>query len=240
MGAMEGQSRRVRVTLRCCREDLGRPVPDLGVEMVPDHPVVREVRRIRDSAPEGLRRIASIASPPVFKVRVSRWRGAVWIDEGLGIVWLLATSWREEGSRSDAYEVFERLHRDGRLLPDDADHLRDRAETAARFLRELPAQVESSLAFARKHPDRDLEGNLGETIPIRLCVEREPALDALWLAVCGQDVYGDHLRPELRNVIFATYERYAGPGEWEPVYVWRDGRSLQRYECARFGLTENV
>ncbi|MFZ0187082.1 MAG: hypothetical protein WAL72_09070 [Streptosporangiaceae bacterium] len=46
-------------------------------------------------------RIAAIDDEVLFKVKVQRWRGAVWVDAGIS--WLVAAGQREEGSPDDFY-----------------------------------------------------------------------------------------------------------------------------------------
>lgn len=94
----------------------------------------------------------------LFKVKVQRWRGAVWVDAG--IPWLIAAGQREEGSPDDFYASLAATGKAARaryntehspplttatytgdLLPDRADELRWRAEAAARTERRLRAVV---------------------------------------------------------------------------------------------------
>jgi hypothetical protein len=107
-------------------------------------------------------RIAAIDDEMFFKVKIQRWRGAVWTDHPSADVqvWLVAAGWREDGATTDFYAALaagakaarsrhnagnaQSLTSDtysGHLLPDDNDRARHRAESAARFERTLAATV---------------------------------------------------------------------------------------------------
>jgi hypothetical protein len=129
------RTRRTRVTLRCLREDLKLELPPVEVDLGElDHPLMAEARRLAPAAPRGQKRILSIKHPLVYRLRHGRWRGATWLETDAARFWLCAGAYREQGSGEDAYEVFEELHRAGRLLPDDDDRLRDVLERKARII----------------------------------------------------------------------------------------------------------
>ncbi|MGQ4330784.1 hypothetical protein [Streptomyces hayashii] len=106
----------------------------------------------------GHERIRSIDDEVLFKVKIQRWRGAVWTDEDLP--WLIAAGQREDGSPDDFYSALEttaraaRAHHNannrqalstktyvGHLLPDQSDRDRHQLETGARLVRDLAAAV---------------------------------------------------------------------------------------------------
>ncbi len=148
-----------RPTLRCLREDLGLAVPhaDTLLEET-SHPLLAKVteRFADDQTPQ--ERIAAIDDQVLFKVKVQRWRGAVWVDAG--IPWLVAAGQREEGSPDDFHASLAARGKTARarynaehspslttathtgdLLPTRDDELRWRAEAAARTERRLRAVV---------------------------------------------------------------------------------------------------
>jgi hypothetical protein len=148
-----------RPTLRCMREDLALPVPavDTPLDEVA-HPLVsKAAERFADSqTPQ--ERIAAIDDQALFKVKVQRWRGAVWVDAG--VPWLVAAGRREEGSPDDFYASLAARGKaakarynsenspsltsstyTGYLLPGEEDDLRWRAEAAARTERRLKTIV---------------------------------------------------------------------------------------------------
>ncbi|MET7324667.1 hypothetical protein [Streptomyces sp. NPDC005549] len=57
-------------------------------------------------------RIRSIDDEILFKIKVQRWRGAVWTDEDLP--WLVAAGQREDGSPDDFYSALETTARAAR------------------------------------------------------------------------------------------------------------------------------
>ena len=157
-------SRRVRPTLRCLREDLGQALPhaDTPLDEV-SHPLLAKAAEqfADDQTPH--ERIASIDDQVLFKVKVQRWRGAVWTGDN-AIPWLIAAGQREDGSTDDFYASLAALGKTARsqynaahtppltsatytgdLLPGREDELRWRAEEAVRTERRLGAMVISLL-----------------------------------------------------------------------------------------------
>ena len=133
-------SRRARPTIRCLTEDLGFEVPGLDVGMGDiEDGWLDELRRIAPASRQGQKRILAIAQPMVYRLRVGSFRGATWVDEGNGIVWLCAVHRREQDFDDDACAWFAGLHANGRLLPSQDDRLRDRAEAVIRLQRGLTA-----------------------------------------------------------------------------------------------------
>jgi len=93
----------VRPTVRCVREDLG--YPKLPPATLPldrlDAPVLRKAQEVCRTDPPSTGRIASIDDRVLWKVKIERWRGAVWCD--LPRRWLVAAGRREAGSPDDFY-----------------------------------------------------------------------------------------------------------------------------------------
>lgn len=150
---------RARPTLRCLREDLGLPVPraDTPLDEV-SHPLLEKAteRFADDQTPQ--ERISSIDDQVLLKVKVQRWRGAVWVDANQP--WLVMAGHRQEGSPEDFYAALAAHAQAARarynaehtpplasatytayLLPGDEDELRWRAEAAVRAERRLQAIV---------------------------------------------------------------------------------------------------
>ncbi|MEU4227968.1 hypothetical protein AB0F17_27075 [Nonomuraea sp. NPDC026600] len=150
---------RVRPTIRALREDLSIPLPpaDDPLDEI-DHPLLAKAsERFAD---EGTRheRIRAIDDQILFKVKIQRWRGAVWTEQTLP--WLIAAGLREEGSGDDFYAGLERdavaararynaAHTKplsssayvGWLLPGKDDYERYQLEAATRLRRRLDAIV---------------------------------------------------------------------------------------------------
>src|SRR6266702_4298632 len=168
-GAMS-DSRRARPTIRCLTEDLGLALPWLDTDLGEvEDPWLGELRRLAPVSPQGQKRVLSIGSPLVYRLRFSAERGVTWVDEDHGVVWLCAVHRRQEGSGDDAYAWFAKLHADGKLLPSGDDRLRDRAEAVIRLLNSL------------------CDGRLGEARPARagfeLGVRAEQLIPAAGAAV---------------------------------------------------------
>jgi len=146
---------RVRPTMRCLREDLEVAVPTANTPLEEiSHPLLAKAAEYfaDDQAPR--ERIVSIDDRVLFKVKVQRWRGAVWVDDE--VPWLVAAGQREEGSHEDFYASLTSRAKTararynvehsppltsttytGNLLPGREDELRWRAEAAVRVERQL-------------------------------------------------------------------------------------------------------
>jgi hypothetical protein len=168
--------RRARPTLRCLREDLALPLPRVSTPLEEiAHPLLAKAaeRFIGEQAPH--ERIAAIDDQVLFKVKVQRWRGAVWLDDG-ETAWLVAAGQREEGSPDDFYASLAARGKAARarynaehspplatathtadLLPGREDELRWLAEAAARTERRLRtivhALVRKSLLDGDEHAE---------------------------------------------------------------------------------------
>lgn len=154
---------RARPTLRCLRTDLNLAVPpvDQPLDEI-DHPLLAKANQHFADTAVSRERIAAIDDMVLFKVKVRRWRGAVWADEPTTAIrfWLVAGGIREDGAATDFYAALANAAKQARvryntkhvrplktechtawLLPDDADRQRYRAESAARFERKLAQAV---------------------------------------------------------------------------------------------------
>lgn len=162
-----------RPTLRCLVEDLGLPLPAVTLPLDEiDHPLLGKAAAQFSDTETKDERIRSIDDAVLFKVKVQRWRGAVWVDADLP--WLVAAGQREDGSSDDFYAALEAggkaararynaAHPDGlktstsssHLLPTRADHIRYRAEAGVRFARRLRATIQelvkATLRDGREH-----------------------------------------------------------------------------------------
>lgn len=101
-----------RPTLRTLREDLKLPLPSARKPLDElDHPLLVKARELFRDDETGHERIRSIDDEILFKVKVQRWRGAVWTDKDLDLdldlPWLIAAGQREDGSLGDFYSALE-------------------------------------------------------------------------------------------------------------------------------------
>jgi hypothetical protein len=89
--------RPARPTLRCLRDDLRVPLPPVSHPLDEvDHPLLRKAGEQFADAGIPHERIVAIDDQVLFKVKVQRWRGAVWVEPDQP--WLVAAGRREDGS----------------------------------------------------------------------------------------------------------------------------------------------
>jgi hypothetical protein len=151
-----------RPTLRCLRDDLKLAVPPVGQPLdAIDHPLLAKTSEQFADLTTSRTRIAAIDDNILFKVKVGRYRGAVWVGSDPQLPWLVAGGWREAGSDDDFYDGLEASatqaklrynanHKPtlttktytARLLPDAEDRDRYEAEAGMRQVRALRAIVE--------------------------------------------------------------------------------------------------
>jgi hypothetical protein len=161
--------RAVRPTVRCLREDLGYaklPPAVLPLDRL-DLPVLRKAQEVCRTDPPATGRITSIDDQVLWKVKIERWRGAIWCD--LPRRWLVAAGRREAGSPDDFYaDLAEKGRRwraehnrvgtppvitgtlVSRLLPTADDQDRIRLEQAVAAVDELRAVVRDLVAEAAR------------------------------------------------------------------------------------------
>ena len=137
-----------------------------------DHPVLRKANDRFADENATHERIVEIDDQVLFKVKVQRWRGAVWTDPKLA--WLVAAGLQEAGSVDDFYAALAATGRaartrynaahptslttethTGQLLPHEEDRQRLHAEAGVRFDRRLHhavfTLVRASLRDGREH-----------------------------------------------------------------------------------------
>jgi hypothetical protein len=153
----------VRPTVRCLREDLKLPVPPARIPLDEiDHPLLRKAAEQFAAGDTPHERIRAIDDVVLFKVKTSRWRGAVYSDDPEAEVkdWLVAAGTREEGSADDFYAALYSDARSARqrynaehdkalttdtrtahLLPGPDDRDRYLIEAATRLARRLNIAV---------------------------------------------------------------------------------------------------
>ncbi|WP_409475122.1 hypothetical protein [Streptomyces sp. HC307] len=148
-----------RPTLRTLREDLKLPLPTARQPLDEiDHPILAKARDQFAEDETGHERIRSIDTEVLFKVKVQRWRGAVWTEQDLP--WLVAAGQREDGSGDDFYAALEadakaaraRYNSEhsrplpgktyvGHLLPTQDDYDRYQLEAGTRLVRRLASVI---------------------------------------------------------------------------------------------------
>jgi hypothetical protein len=230
--------RQTRVTLRCLVDDLELDLPTLDVDLGGlDHPLLAETRRVTPTSPQGQKRILAIAHPLVYRLRHGRWRGATWLESEAARFWLLAGAQRAEGSQDDAYEVFESLHRAGKLLPTGDDRRRHDLERNARVLEAARSDIPLALEDAAAQRGEDVAITLGELVDARLLVSDDG--DEVWVAIARRTTDNTFVREPLRDLLFAIAMEAAGAEVTEPRADWPSG-ALKWFEAARLGLRDPV
>ncbi len=110
---------RVRPTLRVLRDDLKLPLPSARTPLdAISHPLLDKAAEQFADPGTTHERIRAIDDVVLFKVKVQRWRGAVWTD-GPDVevpTWLVAAGVREDGSGDDFYTVLESSGKAARAL----------------------------------------------------------------------------------------------------------------------------
>jgi hypothetical protein len=210
-------------------------MPGLDVDLADvDHPLLAECCRLAPVSPAGQKRILSIARPLVYRLRVSDYRGATWMDQGHAVLWLCGARRRQEGSEEDAYAWFSALDERGELLPNDDDMIRYRAEGALRVYKLLQSEL-------FKHADDALAGegsermiDLGGMLPCRLLI-RGRGVREIWCALSLRSCDGSFVKEELRDVLFADLGQHLGAEICEPRYDWPIGQ-LNLFEAVRLFL----
>jgi hypothetical protein len=229
-------NRRARPTIRCLTEDLGLDLPGLDVDLGEvDHPWLDELRRTAPTSPSGQKRVLAIDRPLIYRLRVSSSRGATWVDEEHGIVWLCAARRREEGADDDAFAWFAELHAKGDLLPARDDRIRDLAEAAVRLHRGLTAELLELADDALSDDGTELMADLGGRIPCRVLVRSGGGVHEIWCALSTRTKEGAHIRNQLRDILFAELENHFPDAIFEVRNDWPTGR-LDWWEAVRMGL----
>lgn len=93
----------VRPTVRCVKDDLGFQKLPPATEPLDrlDHPALKKAHDVCRDDPPTSERIVSVDDEVLWKVKIARWRGAVWCPAPER--WLVAAGIREAGSPDDFY-----------------------------------------------------------------------------------------------------------------------------------------
>ena len=229
-------ARRARPTIRCLNEDLGLELPGLDIDLEDlAHPFMDELRRVAPTSPDGQKRILSIDSPLVYRIRVSSERGATWVDEQTNVVWLCAAHRREDDSDDDAFVWFSKLHVSGRLLPDDDDRLRDAAEAVLRLFRDLEEDLHRAADRALGDKGTELRVDLGDYLPCRLLVVEDNGVEEIWCAISVRATDGAFPTERLRELLFASLGEYLSAGDFEARTDWPSG-DVEWFEVVRLWM----
>lgn len=163
---MSKVSSAARPTLRCLREDLlddwddaghARSVRQGDLDATPpfpllNHPVVRHLTATFSGGDGDVLResISGLTDPMWWKLKTSRWRGAVYVDDD-GQAWLCAAGLRREREATDFYKAFSAAIKAGgpaRFLPNDEDRRRLKRELVDQALSEWERAVHEATISA--------------------------------------------------------------------------------------------
>jgi hypothetical protein len=168
-----------RPTLRRLTEDLHSPIPPVEQPLDElDHPLLVKARDQFADTTTAHERIRAIDDQVLFKIKIQRWRGAVWPDQQ-DLPWVVAAGTREDGSPDDFYAALAKQAQAARtrynsshskpltsdtyvaqFLPGTDDVKRYRLEAGARLLRLLTRMVRD-LTVATLRDGREHSAELG-------------------------------------------------------------------------------
>lgn len=151
------------------------------------------------------------------------------------MVWLCAVRRREDGSDNDAFAWFAELQSAGRLLPTDDDRLRDQAEEALRTYRPLRDGVFALVDLARQDPGTERSVDLDGWLPGRVLVQASEGIEEIWCAISVRSVDGQHIRHEMRDLLFVALKEHVAPAVFEAREDWPGGE-VEWYEAVRLGM----
>ena len=225
--------RRGRPTIRCLTEDLGLELPGSDIDLGDlAGPWMDELRRIAPHSPQGQKRILSIGSPMVFRLRVSNERGATWVDDERHVVWLCAVHRREQDSDDDAYAQIVELHGHGELLPTEDDRLRDDVDGVLRFHRLLTEDLLDLVDQAIGSTGKEITADLADWLPCRALVLDDDGLQEIWCALGVRGTDETFVAENQRDLLFAELEHYLAPIEMEARSDWPSG-DVRWWEAVR-------
>jgi hypothetical protein len=174
-------------------------------------PWMDELRRIAPTAPTSQKRILSIGTPMVHRLRVSSERGATWIDAARNVVWLCAVHKREADSDDEAVYAHTQL---------------------TKALMEL-------FEVALNEPGKTQEAALCDLVPCRLVATQGNGLQEVWCSLCLQTTSGEFINEKRREYLFAELERRCAPSVVEIQDCWIDGEEVPWFESVRLLIRES-
>lgn len=199
----------LRVTRRCCEEDLGCPQLDAFAHRA-SHEIVRAFINRRRDKPDDTRQVTPLSTGrPVYRLAYGdRHRGATWHDAAHAVVWLLAYAQHEFKGTGDAFPFFKELDAQDRLLPTKEDYEDLFLARASRLAHAVPDQCVELLAAARAAPGHELGGIIGSQIELSCCVETTEGIEEVTVAIKYSGI-----TPESLAIVLAAF--FPGGGDLE-------------------------
>ncbi len=156
------------------------------------HPLVSHLRAICRADSLTMDPILGLSNPQWWKVKTTRWRGAAWIDDAEGEVWLCAGGIRRDGDNDDFYVQFTARAADNpdQFLPSEEDRKHLRRERLHSQLYQWKRDVSSIAvqAFAAAtsgtgNPSRYVIPALGASSLLEIVVTVVPEDGSYWIEV---------------------------------------------------------
>jgi hypothetical protein len=216
----------IRPTIRCINEDLGiRKLPPATEPLDRlDHPVLKKAREVCRDDPPTSERIVSIDDKVLWKVKIGRWRGAVWCPSPRR--WLIAAGTREAGSPDDFYADLAERGRRWRadhnrstspgvqtdtlvapLLPTDADRQRLELERQTKVVDELFDVVPELVITAARSGTEQTDEAGGCRIGVLV---RRTGLDDVYVAIR----FVGPVQDNVTAVVLRAVPAVADPNGW--------------------------
>ena len=183
----------LRVTARCCTEDLHEAEATTFADLV-GQPIVAAFRNKHHADPTTTRTVGPAAGARTLG-RLGTgddYRGAIWFDREHDVLWLCAAHGRHRsGQTDDAFPYFDDLIGADRIYPTPGDYEALEQDRAARLVDAIPDDAQALLERARTTLGVELSGQVGP-VRVRLVVVRvEEVADELFVAVSMR--HGDDL-----------------------------------------------
>ena len=112
---------------------------------------------------------------------------------------------------------------------------RDRAEEVLRLQRRLTSELFELTDRALAHSGTECVADLDGWLPSRVLVIDGGGVEEIWCAISVRASDGTFIRPELRDVLFASLEAHVSPAVFEARDDWPTG-TIAWYESVRLGL----
>jgi hypothetical protein len=122
-------------------------------------------------------------------------------------------------------------------VPSDDDHLRDRAEEAIRLHRRLTSDLVAPTDQALASRGTQCTAELDQWLPCRVLMLEGDGIEEIWCGLSVRTSDGAFIRPEVRDLLFASLEDYLTPAVLEARDDWPTGEAGW-FEAVRLGPRE--
>jgi hypothetical protein len=201
----------LRVTRRCCADDLGCAGAD-PFQYRASHEIVLAFINRRKDSPINTREVTPLSTGrTVYRLAYGdRHRGATWHDDAHNVVWLLAYAQHEFEGTGDAFPYFKALDAKDRLLPDTADYEDLFHAQADRLAHAVPAECIAVLEHGRAALGTEVSDDIAGQVHLACCVEKTDGLEEVTIAIKYRGLTTDNL-----PIVLASFFPDATPDELE-------------------------